>query len=117
MIRLAIKHAKNSVENFRHGAVIAHGNRVISSGVNSYKTHPTYGVGTLKTLHAEAQAIKRAVSSGMNLRGATIYVARTGHVSRMSKPCAGCQALIKKHGIAKIVYTDTNGEIITIWPL
>lgn len=60
-------------------------------------------------LHAEAHAILRA--NRHRLRGAAIYVAsrrrRSGN-SVTSKPCLGCQILIKGAGLAQVLWRDKN---------
>lgn len=119
MINAALKESALSTARCRHGAIISKGGRVLARGHNSYRTHPKWGSGPLKTLHAEAAAIRRAVSQGIDVRGATIFVVRNDNNGggRMSKPCKGCQAFIEQYGISKIVYTDESGEIIIEIPL
>lgn len=112
MIQQARKEAKKSKCRCKHGAVITKGGSTLSKGYNSYKPHPTFGSGPLLTLHAEAAAIRFAVSKGINLKGATIYVVRHGGLSDMSKPCNSCKNLIKLYGIRKVVYTDQLGNIV-----
>ncbi len=117
MIGLAVKQAGYSpVDRTKHGAVIAKGKRVLGLGFNQYKTHTKYGGGYWGWLHAEAAAIRDAVRKGVNLAGSSIYVTRLGD-SRMSKPCPACQAMIEAYGIRKVYYTDTDGVVITEYPL
>jgi deoxycytidylate deaminase len=56
------------------------------------------------SVHAEEAAIARI----QDLRGAVLYVARINNQGepRMSKPCDGCQGLIDKSGIKKVIYTN-----------
>ena len=117
MIKLAIKEASLSQARCKHGAVVTRGGSVLGKGRNTYKTHATRGRGPLRTLHAEAACIRDAERRGINLRGATIYVARTGNKSQMSRPCLDCQQMIEDYGIRKVVYTDETGAVITTWPL
>lgn len=117
MISLAQKLAEKSVCRTKHGAVVSKGARVFGRGYNSYKPHPTYGGGPLMTLHAEAAAIRDAKRRGICLRGATIFVARVGNNSNMSKPCKSCQEMIGQEGIRKVVYTDEHGHSVSEWPL
>ena len=96
----------------RHAAVVVKGGRVLSSGVNRIKTHPSAVVedenGELvcKSIHAEMDAISR-VKNKEQLKGATIYVARKGRSDQvgMSLPCTMCQRALKKHGLSKAVFT------------
>lgn len=116
MISLAFKESQQSTCRTKHGAVVSKGGRVFGKGHNSYKTHGTWGGGPLKTLHAEAAAIRDAVRRGIDICGATIHVTR-GDMNRISKPCASCRALLERYGISKIVYTDEAGNILTEYPL
>ena len=117
MIPVAFKESQKSSCRTRHGAIVAKNGRVLGRGHNSYRSHGgQWGGGPLKTLHAEAAAVRDAVSRGIDVRGATIYVTR-GDANRISKPCPSCQALLERHGFSKIVYTDKNGNILTEWPL
>jgi deoxycytidylate deaminase len=117
MINTAMKEAIKSSCRCKHGAIITKGGSVIARGYNSYRPHPIWGTGPLSTLHAEAAAIRYAVAMGCSTSGATMYIARHGENSNMSRPCSGCMARIRKAGIRKIVYTNVEGEIITeaIW--
>lgn len=53
--------------------------------------------------HAEEAAIARIPDAS----GSVLYVARVNNLGelRMSKPCSGCQDLIDKHGIKRVVFT------------
>ena len=113
MISIALKESEKSKERTRHGAIIVSGGRVLSRGHNTNRSHPKWGSGPLGTIHAEADAIRQAIAKGINLKGSTIYVARTG--SQMSRPCKNCQKLIRKYEIRKMVYTD-GGKIVSEWP-
>lgn len=117
-VKMCLKLSNSSKCRCQHAAILVSAGRVLSVGFNSYKTHPTWGSGPLKTLHAEAAAIRRAVSRGIDVRGSTIFVVRNnkGQGGRMSKPCNGCQTIIEQYGISKIVYTDETGAVIEEWP-
>ena len=123
MLRTALKECAKSTCTNQHGSVVCKGKRVLGKGHNSYRSHPRWGTRKVHsehgyefmTIHAEAAAIRDAVRKGINVVGATIYVTRTG--SRLSKPCNECQIMIESYGIRKVVYTDSNGNEITTWPL
>jgi deoxycytidylate deaminase len=126
MIHIALKESAKSDCRAKHGAAICRHKNVLSKGHNSYKCHPKWSYTKvhskdhtiLYTIHAEADAIRQAIRRGIDIRGTTIFVARNDNNggARMSKPCVNCQKLIERYGIAKIVYTDENGEIIEEWP-
>ena len=107
-LKLAMNLAMSSDCNFKHGAVIVKGGRVISTGINRFKNHPKAvspeHIKQYCSVHAEVDAIRKLKSA----RGATIYVARIGKRGNraLSRPCPNCYAAIKSAGIAKIVYTN-----------
>lgn len=105
-MRAAMKMAHASQSKFKVGAAITRGKRVLVSACNVNKTHPVFGSGNWSTLHAESNAIRKAVSQGTDLRGATIYIYRQNNT--LSKPCKGCAALIEKYGITDVIWSDSN---------
>tara|TARA_R100000951_G_C2622059_1_gene174813 strand:+ start:886 stop:1224 length:339 start_codon:yes stop_codon:yes gene_type:complete len=102
-MRAAIKQSKKSEHRFKVGAAIAKGNKVLISACNSRKTHPKFGSGQFSTLHAESHAIYKAIRSGIDISGATIYVYRANNL--LAKPCPCCMGLIHKYGIKDVVYS------------
>ena len=102
-MRLAIKESKKSNHRYKLGAVIAKGNKVLSKACNIIKTHPRYGSGTYQQLHAEGNAIYKALRKGLDLRGTTIYIYRQNN--NLAKPCSCCVNHIKAAGIKNIVYS------------
>lgn len=105
-MRAAMKMADASQSKFKVGAAITRGNKVLVAASNENKTHPVFGSGNWSTLHAESNAIRKAVSAGIDLRGSTIYIYRQHNT--LSKPCKGCAALIEKYGITDVVWSDSN---------
>lgn len=95
-------------EKWRVGAVIVSSGRVLSTGVNRYRNHPSKvmsldGV----SYHAEQVAIRRAG----DVSNATIYVARitkSGYIG-MAMPCERCQELLYANGIHTAVWTTKSG--------
>jgi dCMP deaminase len=63
------------------------------------------------SVHAEANAIIRA--SAEELEGATIYISGTdGDSSEChSEPCMMCKRMILNSKIARVVYSDGNGNL------
>ena len=105
-MRLAIKESNKSNHRFQLGACIARGKRILSKAHNSKKTHPKFGAGDYKTLHAESYAIYKAVRQGINLEGTTLYVYRRNN--NLAKPCSCCMGLIHKYGIKKVIYSGSE---------
>lgn len=89
--------------NWQLGAVIVKKNKVIAKAHNLDKTHPIFGSGRYKNLHAEGHAIWKAVRQGIDVTGSTIYVYRKNE--NLAKPCPCCMRLIQKYGIKNVIYT------------
>lgn len=100
--------ASRSTCNRRHvGAVIVRDKIILSTGYNgSIKGLPHCDeIGHLmennhciRTVHAEANAIVQAASTGVMINGADIYTT--------SSPCWNCFKLIANAGIKRIIYCD-----------
>lgn len=104
--------------------------RLITTGVNSYKTHPIMCNGAYKDeqicLHAEADALVRAsrVMLPVAFEQSVLYVVRVcqakepsdrygpkwlidlGYTETIAKPCKGCLALIQQYGIKEVEWTE-----------
>lgn len=95
-----------------HCAAIFKRNKILSIGINSFKTHPLaikYGYRE-PTVHAELQA---AIKLGLtNCSGLSIAVLRIGRNNKlaMSKPCVHCSKLISDLGFKNVYFTGRNGE-------
>lgn len=112
-IKLALNHPETGID-YRHAAVLAKGNRIISYGVNSSRTHPSAPSGHwTRTLHAELAAllpfgtVRYRPGTRSELAGVTLYIARVDARGKpaMSMPCKFCHILIRKSKITRIVYT------------
>jgi deoxycytidylate deaminase len=95
-----------------HCAAIFKRNKILSIGVNSFKTHPLaikYGYDN-GNVHAELAAV---VKMGLtNCSGLSIAVLRIGRNNKlaMSKPCCHCNKLIYNLGFKSVYFTDRNGK-------
>lgn len=115
-IEAALCMARLSELRSRHGAVIAdrQGN-ILGRGHNVYE-------GGLSTTHAEVVAIGDAIHNDESVfrgdRGQlTLYSCRalgTGQHG-CALPCGECEALIRKVGIKRVVYTGSDGGIELVW--
>lgn len=80
-------------------------------GFNSKKTHPLakrFGRNSQAIcLHAEVDAIRKAIRSGSETFGSSLYVARIlkNGTPAMAKPCPGCQRAIIAFGIKEVEWT------------
>lgn len=101
--------ATKSTARNTHGAVVVKGGRVVGTGYNRNRNHPSIvspeHIKTDCSIHAEESAIRDA---GYDVRNAVIYVARVNKhgEDRNSRPCPRCQEMIEEYGIKKIVYTS-----------
>lgn len=106
----AVQVAGTSSARFRHGAVIAHGSRVLAVGVNTHRADPL-NVTDPKTdsaWHAEISAL-RSLRTTVDPSRLSLYVARVlkDGTPANSRPCAGCQAVLDYLGITDIHWTET----------
>jgi deoxycytidylate deaminase len=108
--------ATPKVSNFRVAAAILYKNRIISYGVNSYKTSPfqkRYSKNEYAIhFHAEIAAIKNSLRylTVDQLSKAQLIVCRINvNGLAMSKPCTGCQRAIAEFGIRDVYYSHALG--------
>jgi deoxycytidylate deaminase len=107
-LNLAKYYASLSHAKKQHGAIVVKGNRIMGMGYNKNKNNPKYiseeHVKKHSSRHAEWEAMRDA---NWNVRGATLYVARTNRQGqdRNSEPCFLCKQKIKQMGIKKVIYT------------
>lgn len=107
LLARAVEISKQSTCGYRHGAVIAAGNRVLAIAVNTDRNHPEVcsDPKTEAAYHAEINALKQL--RGVNLSGATLYSARTNRRGQpmLAKPCGRCQTAIEEAGIRKVIHS------------
>lgn len=91
--------------NFKHGAVLVKGGKVLSEGSNKYtNTGKMHGFGSIHAEECALRGIKK------DPRGGVMYIARVASYGpAMSKPCYRCQLILKNAGIKRVVYTSGNG--------
>jgi len=101
----------------KHAAALYYGRRLLSTGVNRYKTHPMMLAYSKHpdcvNLHAEIDCLVRAINRyGTEiLKESILYVARTCQdgTAASSKPCEGCERAIRAFGIKTTHYTTKEG--------
>lgn len=106
------------VANAKIAAAIVYRGDIVSIGVCSYKSHPImllWGKNSKSIyLHAEVDAINKAMRKRIPLAKSTLYVVRVKRPSSSSdqwidglaKPCAGCMKAIDTVGIRNVIYTE-----------
>ena len=100
---------KSTHESFKHGAILAYGKTIISTGYNQ----PSRNNYDFKSTHAEMQTIINAKRQKRNIKNADIYVIRiskTGEI-RQSKPCNICMRILKNNDIKTIYYSNYENTI------
>jgi deoxycytidylate deaminase len=107
------QYAGEPVSNSRHAACVAIGNKVLTVGRNSSKTHPRVaeltGDPEKCCLHAEMDAIFKAEKIIRSFKRCSLYVVRVSNISDdflYSKPCEYCQKLISRYPFKKVVYSN-----------
>jgi deoxycytidylate deaminase len=108
--------ATPKVSSCKVSAAVVYKNRIVSYGVNSYKTSPfqkKYGKNEHAIfLHAEIAAIKNASRhlTLSQLSHSVLIICRVNDQGlAMSKPCVGCQRAIIEFGIKQVFFTTVDG--------
>ena len=106
----------------RLGAVLIYKGKVMSVGWNSTKTSPLQkSLNKFRhyeldcgmahhTLHAEVSCLTKARDLDIDWGRASLFICRIKKDGSraLSRPCVGCQALIKSMGIKNIYYTTND---------
>lgn len=101
--------AGKSELRFKMSAAMIHRGRIIAVSSNSSKTHPRFGSKSkYKTLHCEGNLLWTCEKLGIDPKGMTMIVYRKNALN--AKPCKDCEALIKKHKIKKVIYTNAAND-------
>jgi deoxycytidylate deaminase len=110
------------VRGARLSAMLVFKGKIVSIGVNQYKSHP-FAAKYAKNkdaiyLHAEADCILKASRklTEAEMKKATLYVCRVKYnassngkiIFGKAKPCDGCEDCIRAHGIKKVIYTEES---------
>lgn len=122
-ISLDLAEKKGVWQRCRHFTFVFRGNKLVSTGVNSHKTHPrnllyayvnkrqadiSWMVGT----HSEMSAVLRLGDENPgNLTLVNTRVNRSGFLD-YSRPCPGCTDMIIKAGFREVYYTLRSGEFV-----
>ena len=100
-----------------HIAFLIRCGKIVHIGTNSCKSHPE----TLKYdykdhqkvgIHAELNVCMK--SGKENLKDYSMVVLRVDRKGNLanSKPCCGCQRVIKQFNIGEVWYSDSKGEVV-----
>lgn len=107
LIRRAVKVSENSTYRWKHGAVVAKGNKVLGFAPNKFRNAPLVDENNVSD-HAERATLRELLKVREDLRGCTIYIARINKQGEtmISRPCDDCMKAIIDAGIKEIVYTN-----------
>lgn len=111
LIRRAVRVAHGSTYQWKHGAVVAKGNKVLGFAPNKFRNAPIVDEKNASD-HAERAILRELLKVREDLRGCTIYIARVGKSGEtmISRPCANCMKAIIEAGIKQFVYTNEFGS-------
>lgn len=104
--------------NNSHVAFLVKSNKILHIGQNKKKTHPLikhhpYHAGNV-WLHAELDVILKSTREDLfNYKLVVLRVNRK-HELVFSRPCIGCQSLIRQFGISEVFYSDHNGDFVKL---
>lgn len=106
----------------KHVAFLLRGNKIISVGVNSNRSHPlAKRLKAPRFTESQCAELNVCLKIGLNHRDSlpdfsllTMIVVRVRKCGKlgMSKPCIGCQHLIRQCGFKDVYYSNENGELV-----
>lgn len=120
------EHAKNIAKfsdypQHKLGCIAVLGNKIISVGFNTMKTHPTQqiynkyrdigGNEVIHRLHAETMCLLPLRNLNIDFNKIDLYIYRIckSREHGLSRPCCSCVEFIKELNIKNIFYTTDNG--------
>ena len=100
-----------------HMAFLIKCGKIVHIGTNSCKSHPKtleydYKNHQLVGLHAELNVCMK--SGKENLKDYSMVVLRVDRKGNLanSRPCCGCQSVIKQFNIGDVWYSDSKGDVV-----
>jgi deoxycytidylate deaminase len=119
-IKLAIKQAEKSTHNYRLGAVITKGRRVLGQGCNDAQRFQSKVRHTSwpESRHAEVAAVMDALRRypSDELKGSKITVVRINNQGqlRLAYPCESCYNVLSNIGVRRVIYSNNQGTFSEI---
>lgn len=104
--------ARKSKCRHKHGCVVVKDGKIIAESTNKKVGDPQSE--WRLAMHAEFAAVSAA---GTQAVGATVYVARVqadGSLA-MSMPCTKCEKMMRRSGVAKVVWTNGYNLVSRPW--
>ena len=112
-IRLAAEAASESdCPNYKIGAVLMKGNKLIARGNNIFKKSHTQSKTIYNGIHAEFNCLYNV--DLRKCRSCSLFVARVTNAGALSmaRPCPDCLDLLRERGIRVFYYTDYDGKVV-----
>jgi deoxycytidylate deaminase len=110
MIEHAKKASRKGYGKYQLGAAIYDKKgKLISVGWNKRKTHPRYGSFVFNRIHAEGDALIKALKTRKSLKDAYIVVYRNN--GNKAKPCPCCESMLREAGLKRVYYTDGDDTL------
>jgi deoxycytidylate deaminase len=110
VLDLAISQALKSPMSHMHGAVIWKKGKIIGAGYNYHLAAPTPTQRQI-SIHSEKDCLNGLHSNQIfNSSVLTVRVAKNGDMLN-GQPCKGCKKLLKRKGIKKIYWFDSEAHL------
>jgi hypothetical protein len=100
-----------------HIAFLIKSSKIVHIGTNSCKSHPKtlkydYENHQLVGIHAELSVCMKSGKENLNdYKMIVLRIDRTGKLNN-SRPCCGCQSVIKQFNIGEVWYSDKHGNVV-----
>ena len=111
---IALREARKSPVQFRHGCVAVIGGKIVERGYNNYQTYSKDGlIKRVCSCHAEIAVLRKCLRWNINGK-INLYIMRVkcdGEVA-CSAPCMQCTEVMRDFNIKNITYIAENGNTI-----
>ena len=118
---LAVAISPSNGKRNKHVAFIVKGGRIISVGINSERSHPlAKRLKQAKESESKCAELNACLKLGLGHRDGlpdfsglimvVVRVLKCGSLG-MSKPCVGCQSLIRQCGFRRVYWSNEKGEL------
>jgi len=111
VVELAICQARKSPMQYRHGAVLWKEGKILQTGYNFPVVMPRRNTKQF-SIHAERDCLKGLRSD--QIYGASLLSVRITmkqEILTSSKPCKGCMSLLRRKGVNKVYWFDSEGNL------
>ena len=108
---------ENTEHRCSHIAFLIKSSKIVHIGSNSCKSHPktlqyAYKNHQIVGLHAElAVCMKSGKENLKDYKMVVLRVDRNGKLNN-SKPCCGCQSVIKQFNLGEVWYSNSEGQVV-----